>query len=458
MIFVLGMTPKIERNEKVSIELLRLFDMNAKMEMARQIVLLCLAGKYQRQIMNDFIVNIGSRHFPTKILKQLVVSAHTMDIQGTTRTFSSWIKHSMSKRDLYLIEHNDVDKFCRDIIFEQYVKIRTLLPKHKFITKLKNIAYQRALNVQEYMKTRGYKSKRLPHSFESIIIEDPELRFARLKYLISIQQYRKAGAHIVYIDTKVANNSGFFVEKIKLSNDIKQVFLTIFQRAVSPVMGMLSKNTRGMSIVLKVDTSDDLNNFQLEWIIETVIPQISAPSVFVLEENIFCDQTQHGDAPTMYSSKTEMLNWLEVNDIPHTSNMHSAELFELIKKSNRKLIKKKYKLDEILMSYGHKVLRRPRMTNYLNYFDALWEKVTNKSLAEKLNVFNVTTLANWKCMDEALSEIEQNVLKEDIAVNITIEKLLTYVKHERIPCNVTQLLDCNNDIDEFKMEDVVKII
>lgn len=433
----------------------RLFDINAKLVIAKQIVYICEEHKFQKDVIHNYIIRKGSQFFPSEYLKDIVANIHKMSTTSSPKTFSRWIKHSSLKRDLYLIENNAIDKLSRDIIVDHYVRKRTLLSKDEFINKLKNIAYQRSLDIEVFMQTRGYKSKQLPNSAESIIIEDPELRFARMKYLQSIEQNRKAGMHIVYIDTKVANCNGHFVEKIKLKNNTAKV-LTIFQRAVSPVMGVLSKKIRKLEIYSNLDTYDDLYCSLMNWIIETVAPQISTPSVFVIEDNILYGKTHNGDAPTMYSSKKEMLNWLQVNDIPHCKNMHSAELFELIKKSNRNLFKKKYVLDETLMSYGHKILRRPRGTNYLDYFDELWEKATYKPLFEKLCLFNQTSLENWKRMDGALSEIEQNVLKEDLAVNNSIEKLLTYAKYEQIPHHGEQIL--YRDIDEFKLEEIVKII
>nr|XP_034836740.1 uncharacterized protein LOC117993110 [Maniola hyperantus] len=419
-----------------SFEEQKLHDIRAKLDIAKLVIKICLARQYDVNIIQYLLIKKASQYFSSEIITQLHSKFNT---PKTFNELNEMIKMSTT-------DDNDLncydDKLLRNIILQS-----TRLPTKVFFRTLKDKS-NKSWDQSQFeisMKTRGYKSKTLPRCTKSIIIEDPELSFERIKYLQRIQQFRTAGVPIIYIEEKITSERGCFFESLKRRNEE----VMIFYLAVSSSLGMISsKHIRIPSLSKPVNT----HTLLLNWILESVVPYVSTSSVFVLEDKPY-NLKSDVEPPTMYSSRTRMMNWLEQNDIPHNPNMHSAELFNLVKGSSRNLLGKSVFDD--LMSYGHKILLRPRKTQYLNYFNILWVKIFDKSNSLNMDFFNAMTINNWKRLEIMLREIEEKTIKEDIQVNKTIGKIFTFAEHEPMPFDFIKNFD--DDLDEFKMEKILII-
>ncbi|XP_039761127.1 uncharacterized protein LOC120634518 [Pararge aegeria] len=439
------MTELINKYLFNSTEEQKLYDVRAKLNIAKCIVSLCLGNEYNSTSIRNALLNRATRYFPRKLLTELVTKVNASE--DWPKTFSDWIEQ-ITTRASGGTENNNIHKDLRDTIIDYYLVKKCLPTRDDIVKVIVNVNpsyYRKISDIKKGIKTSGYKAKRLPRCTKTIIVEDPEQSLARMKYLKCIEQFRNAGAHIIYIEHKLTNKNGLILESLNYSYEDA----ILFNVAVSTSMGMISKKIEKVSDIFMPACEDAKYYLLTKWILDFVIPQVSVPSVFVLEDNLKTET----DMPTMYSSKKIIMKWLELNDIPHNSNMHAAELFELIKRSRCNFFKKNV-LEENLKYYDHKVLLRPCKTQYLNYFNILWDKVKFKPNSMKIELLN--KFSNWEELEKAIIEIEQNTLKEDIEVHNTIEKILTIAKHERIPYDYIE--KCDEFFDEITMEETVQVL
>jgi hypothetical protein len=85
-------------------------------------------------------------------------------------------------------------------------------------------------------------------------------------------------------------------------------------------------------------------------------------------------------SPMRNSVKSEMISWLEKNNVPFAAEMRKTELFQLAERHKRP--EKTFRIDQVLKFHGHNVLRLPPYMCDLSPIELAWAKV-NKLIREK---------------------------------------------------------------------------
>ena len=105
------------------------------------------------------------------------------------------------------------------------------------------------------------------------------------------------------------------------------------------------------------DYRRQMNNGNFEkWVGEKLMPNITFNSVVVMDNVSY--HTQIVDpTPTKYSTKREMYEYLDTQNVSYDSTLRKPELFDLIKMNVPPA--KKYRFDALLKVHSHSVLRLP---------------------------------------------------------------------------------------------------
>jgi transposase len=123
------------------------------------------------------------------------------------------------------------------------------------------------------------------------------------------------------------------------------------------------------------DYHDEKNweNFQT-WLKSQSIPNLPSNSVLVVDNDSYHNIREMKE-PTSTTRKADMLLWLEEKQLPTDPKLTKPELYSIIK--DHKSQHRTYKLDLLMASYGHKVLRLPSYHPELNPIEKIWASVKN---------------------------------------------------------------------------------
>lgn len=124
------------------------------------------------------------------------------------------------------------------------------------------------------------------------------------------------------------------------------------------------------------DYNGQMNYTHFEkWSVEKLVPNIPANRIIVMD-NAPYHSVQINKAPSKYTNKPDMINWLRQNKIRHSEKIRKFELAELI--AQNKALEKSYKIDKIKKSKGHIVLRLPPYMCELNPIELAWAHMKRK--------------------------------------------------------------------------------
>ncbi len=176
----------------------------------------------------------------------------------------------------------------------------------------------------------------------------------------------------------------------------------------------------------------------MKWVTTQLLPNLPEKSVLVLDNAAYHNVTVEKNV-TSSSRKQEMLDWLTKHNIPCNSSMTKVELYDLVK-THRPAIPPKYKLDELLESHGHTVLRLPPYHPELNPIEKIWANVKNfvASHNTTFQLDDVEKLARqrfeqlgaetWKPICDHVKEVEQKMMSHEFAIDtITDQSDLNFV-------------------------------
>ncbi|CAK1584320.1 unnamed protein product [Parnassius mnemosyne] len=99
-----------------------------------------------------------------------------------------------------------------------------------------------------------------------------------------------------------------------------------------------------------------------------------------------------------------MLEWLTRNNVETSLSMRKAELFDVIKLHAPQ--EKTFKMDQLIRSHGHEVLRLPPYMCDLNPIELAWAKI--KRVVREYNVNSDLTLTRLKEVTEmAINQVTE---------------------------------------------------
>lgn len=110
------------------------------------------------------------------------------------------------------------------------------------------------------------------------------------------------------------------------------------------------------------------------WFSEKLIPNLSEPSLIILDNASYHNVLSSCSPPTPSSSKDEIRKWLFKNNLVFDQNCLKAELALMLKKISPKPI---YEIDKIAEKHGHEVIRTPPYHPELQPIEICWGIVKN---------------------------------------------------------------------------------
>jgi transposase len=301
-----------------------------------------------------------------------------------------------------------------------------------------------AETLRKILKQMGFEWKKCINK-RKILMEGPHILDWRFKYLSSIRKAREEGKQIIYLyETWVDNTLTF--KKCWQSDGICdiQTNSSSSNRLVIVHAGCESGFLENSLVIFKAglvtgEYHGQMNakNFE-KWVTDRLLPSIPANSIIVMD-NAPYRTVEHNKAPTKYALKSEMMSWLESNNIPFTSAMRKVQLFHLI--SQFKSREKVFHIDELFKETGHTVVRLPPYMCELNLIELAWAKVkrivrgTNITTDFSLLKLEETTrnaiaevnADDWKVFCNHMKKTEEEYWVKDAILETEIEKFMICV-------------------------------
>lgn len=391
----------------------------------------------------DFVnrlTNKESARFLMRILQKAGVE-HKRD--KTTNTFNrlceltgldnrSFLKNS-AKLDLNkLLDLKEVE---RTHIHEQlmnYYLIQNLVPSTKMLYRdlfEKIPGHVDIRTFRKYLANFGYIWIKLQYGFG--VIERPKVTFERYYYLRDITRYRKENRDIIYVDEAIlAIDTGEYYD-YKRYNRLK--------RAAGNAGKVLSHENlvkltyavgkAGIYALEQIDVSkcnnDEFSPVLLkEWFRNKLLPVLPSSSVVVIKNG-----KHKVPKPTLYSTKSEMLEWLDTNNIQYDEIMSKCDLLTLIDTyTNEK--DGNHEVENILNVDGHVLMQLPfagenmSLAHYV--FDLIKLNAPKVNLKESLDdIFGGISSEILKAYDENIKALEEETLQIDMKVDEVLDGLIS---------------------------------
>ncbi len=162
-----------------------------------------------------------------------------------------------------------------------------------------------------------------------------------------------------------------------------------------------------------------------KWFTEMLLPNIPEQSLIIMDNAPYHNIFSEHSPPTPQSSKKKIKEWLEQNKVYCRDDCLKPELVELLIKMAPEPI---YAVDEIAISFGHKVLRTPPYHPELQPIETCWGVVKNhvarncdftvKNLIKQLDCgFNKVSAATCEKIIKKVREIEDEFWATDIKMD-----------------------------------------
>lgn len=282
-----------------------------------------------------------------------------------------------------------VDEFTmsmiKRIIYQMYAGGRS--PNiHELLSEVKketegtdySFPYEKSVLVK-ILKKLGFKWKKASKN-RKVLMEKYYLKQWRAKYLRSLEDARASGTPIFYLD-ETWYNTGDAVPKIWTDDTVEA------QQSKAPIgkgerliilhcggelgwvpNALLLKRTRGCG---SADYHKDMNSVVFEeWFRSQLLPNLPAGSAVVMD-NASYHSRKRQKKPTKSSTKSEMCQWLDDNNIPHPElkSILKVNLFNIVQ---RQAITDVYEIEELAREAGHTIIRLPPYHCHLNPIELAW--------------------------------------------------------------------------------------
>ncbi|KAI5635309.1 hypothetical protein NE865_12001 [Phthorimaea operculella] len=343
-----------------------------------------------------------------------------------------------------------VDDFVRSVLHrtieEFYLTKNTVPTGPKLMAAIKDkIDFPWTVaSFRKLLKAMGYKWVECKNK-RRILIEKPAVVYARSMYLRAIRQYRQDERNIFFLDEMWVDHNLTFKKSLRSLSDAvlpdpSSSNRLILVHARSPAQFLNGAKWLFQASTATADQGEmkqNQINFE-KWATEVLIPNLPPSSVVVMDTIEAPGHTvkQESNAPTMASTKPAMLEWLAKNEVKASDSMRKDELVRLIKIKNEPT--ETFKIDDLLKSNGHIVLKLPPYMCDLNPVELAWVKV--KSIVKKLNVETklslpklqeVTELAisqvtdeDWRSFDYRVTVLEEEYWERDRLMDDAVDKFV----------------------------------
>ncbi|CAH2097973.1 unnamed protein product [Euphydryas editha] len=413
-------------------------------EMARNVLQICIEEKKDNNLAYSLNNALDRAARYTGLTKRTLTRIQTESKIGSLRSPSK--KGKMCKKKTNL----NVDDFDRSVIYrciEEFYLTKKVVPTcPKLLAAIREkIDFPWGVtSIRKLLKAMGYKWQKC-HNKRKILVEKPAVVFARTNYLRKIRQFRENDRNIFFLgETWIDNNLTF---KKCWRNDYIDAVLTdtsSTNRLILVHAGSRHGFLDGAKLLFKAGTATgdyhgQMNSTNFEkWVTNMFIPNLPQASVVVMD-NAPYHNVQENKVPTKSSTKTVMLDWLSRNNVEASLSMRKVELFELIKLHAPQ--EKTFKIDQLIRSHGHEVLRLPPYMCDLNSIELAWAKVKRDVREHNVNsdlslkrlkevtemAINQVTEEDWSGYDDHVISLEEHYWQKDVSIENAIDKFIIEV-------------------------------
>lgn len=309
------------------------------------------------------------------LVKQIIKEGHrTLAVRGQLN-FSTPTGKKLERKKR--IEVDDFTKACiRRKIHDVYVQKKEFPTVSTLMLALEeaDILQCGKTYLKGLLKELGFRWEKCA-SHRKILIERPEIVNWRIQYLKQIKKYRSEGTPVIYIDETYINahhvtgKCWHSPEEIGVTAPVGKGERLIIAHGG----GEEGFVNNGLLIFKSKQKSGDYHhsmnfcNFY-KWLEKMFLPNIEKPSVIVMD-NAKYHCVEQDKKPTNSNVKNEIQGWLKKQNIAYEENMTKAELLMLINNAHKEPV---YKIDQLIFSFGHDVIRLPPYHPDLNPIELVW--------------------------------------------------------------------------------------
>ncbi len=182
----------------------------------------------------------------------------------------------------------------------------------------------------------------------------------------------------------------------------------------------------------------DWENFS-KWFSNQLLPNIPVNSLIIMDNARYHNVLAEGAFPTPKSRKAQLCAWLTRNRIPWTDDMLKPELFELCKRFSPA---PEFKLDQIVESAGHSILRTPQYHPELQPIETCWGIVKNY-MADNCDF----TMSNFRSqLPIALSKVQPKSCRKLISKVVKQEEKYWIEDSQLYEFNEIEEIDYGNEM------------
>lgn len=367
--------------------------------------------------------------------------------------FSSPVHHG--KRLRVRGELDDFDKECiRKEILSFYDRgelptLKTLLEK----VKQDPVNFEGGrTTLWKVVKQLGFRYKKVT-SGRAILMNREDIVVARNEYLRKIEKNRNCSPSKrrpeVYLDETWINQNecighcwtvgdGTVGPKLKTGKGSRFIVLHAGgeQGFVQDALLMFrSKNG------VKGDYHDCMDHEKFKkWFEEQLLPNLEERSLIIMDNASYHSKIEN-KTPTSSNRKSEVVEWLSFNNIPHDPSVTKQKLLQLAKHYKEK---EKYVIDEMARANGHEVLRLPPYYCQFNPMELIWGQIkwhvrknnsnSNQSLkiVEHLTkeAINKVTTEDWRRCVNHVKKIEEYYRIRDVAREYVYESFVISIDED----------------------------
>jgi len=325
---------------------------------------------------------------------------------------------SSRKRPLHEIhEHTIRERIYEMFIAGEVVTIGSLQQNLELIDGVK----MSTGSLSECLKKLKFKFLKCTVSNRLLLIEQPHIAQKRLEFLREFKNNENSQVSLkpVFLDetwiySKGASKrswgwQGDTTVKKKTSEGVRYNILNAgsengFVNNASLVLKCGQKPSHNHSYSMNTE------NFE-KWFKDKLLPNLQEPSLIIMD-NAACHSGLIETVPNITWSKKLLMGWLEERQIPFPPTAMKDEIWKIV---NQYIPAKRYRLDELALQQGHRVLRVPPNHDQFNAINLVWsecKRYYDAKISSIHPVTNDTVLGLW---NEALS-------------TVTSEKWNSYVK------------------------------
>ncbi|XP_063237876.1 uncharacterized protein LOC134539624 [Bacillus rossius redtenbacheri] len=265
-----------------------------------------------------------------------------------------------------------------------------------------------------------------------VLLERADIVRWRSKYLTEMKKIRKDGKEKFFLDETWVDTNLTFKKCWQKKDDINCVMSigNAAHRLIVLNTGLRNGFLPGACVVYKAsatvgDYHRQMNSVNFEkWLSEKVLPNLPPASIVVMD-NAPYHSKQVDKPPSKYDVKREIVGWLNRNGVECNVTMSKTELLDLLDRHRPQT--KRFRVDHLLATQGHRVIRLPPYMCELNAIELAWAKLkrlvrenntTGELSLQSLQIqttqaMNSITCSDWEGYCQHVQNTEDKYCKKD---------------------------------------------